>query len=205
MVDGFLVYPGINERSMKDVPMVFAGYGASSSNEYDDYAKIDVKGKCVVVLQGDVRNPDSESANNTTSKRERAESLGAAAFIVVMPNSDYSTFKGRMKFYMTRKSTILKRTKEGEGASIPTFFVREEAADAWFDTSKNIKNIAKIKKKGMKKGVVTTGDFGLAFNYNLEINRTEFNGKNVLAYLPGTDKDLKEEVVVITSHSLLFL
>ena len=64
------------------------------------------------ILQGDVRNPDSESANNTTSKRERAESLGAAAFIVVMPNSDYSTFKGRMKFYMTRKSTILNRNKE---------------------------------------------------------------------------------------------
>lgn len=200
MVDGFLVYPGINKKSMKDVPMVFAGYGALSVNEYDDYAKIDVKGKCVVVLQGDVRNPDSESANNTTSKRERAESLGAAAFIVVMPNSDYSTFKGRMKFYMTRKSTILNRTKEGEGASIPTFFVREEAADVWFDTSENIKNIAKIKKKGEKKGVVTTGDFGFALNYNLEINRTEFNGKNILAYLPGTEKDLKEEVVVITSH-----
>lgn len=200
MVDGFLVYPGINKTSMKDVPMVFAGYGALSVNEYDDYAKIDVKGKCVVVLQGDVRNPDSKSANNTTSKRERAESLGAAAFIVVMPNSDYSTFKGRMKFYMTRKSTILNRTKEGEGASIPTFFVREEAADVWFDTSENIKNIAKIKKKGEKKGVVTTGDFGFALNYNLEINRTEFNGKNILAYLPGTEKGLKEEVVVITSH-----
>ena len=200
IIDGFLVYPGINETSMKDVPMVFAGYGISNNNEYDDYAKIDIKGKCVVVLQGDIRNQDSEGTKSSTSKRERAESLGAAAFIVVMPNSDYNTFKGRMKFYMTRKSTVLNRTKEGEGASIPTFFVKEDAADVWFETSKKIKKIEKIKKKGEKKGLVQTGGLPCTFSYNLDINRTEFNGKNVLAYLPGTDKDLKEEVVVITSH-----
>ena len=200
IVDGFLLYPGINETSMKDIPMVFAGYGISNNNTYDDYAKIDVKGKCVVVLQGDVRNPDSKEANSSTSKREKAESLGAAAFIIVMPNSDYNTFKGRMKFYMMRKSTILNRTKEGEGASIPTFFVGEDAADVWFEASKKMKKIVKIKKKGEKKGVVETGGLPCTFNYNLDINRTEFNGKNVLAYLPGTDKDLKEEVVVITSH-----
>jgi len=200
IVDGFLLYPGINETSMKDIPMVFAGYGISNSKNYNDYAKVDVKGKCVVVLQGDVRNPDSGEASSSTSKREKAESLGAAAFIIVMPNSDYNTFKGRMKFYMMRKSTILNRTKEGEGASIPTFFVREDVADVWFKTSATLKKTAKIKKKGRKKGVVATGDLPCTFSYNLDLNRTEFNGKNVLAYLPGTDKDLKEEVVVITSH-----
>jgi RpiB/LacA/LacB family sugar-phosphate isomerase len=199
MVDDFLLYPGINETSMKDIPMVFAGFGISNNNTYDDFAKIDVKGKCVVVLQGDVRNPDSEEAS-PTSKREKAESLGAVAFIIVMPNSDYNTFKGRMKFYMMRKSTILNRLKDGEGASIPTFFVREDAADVWFETSKNIKKTSKIKKKGLKKGEVVTGDLPCTFTYNLDINRTEFIGKNVLAYLPGTDKNLKEEVVVITSH-----
>ena len=82
----------------------------------------------------------------------------------------------------------------------PLFLSERMLPNVWFETSKKIKNIAKIKKKGEKKGVVTTGDFGFAFNYNLEISRTEFNGKNILAYLPGTEKALKEEVVVITSH-----
>lgn len=197
MVEGFLLYPGINEVSMKDVPMVFAGYGATKSERYDDYANINAKGKCVVVLQGDPRNTDPEAKSSSTKKREKAESLGASALVIVMPNSDYDTFKGRMKFYMMRKSTILNRSKEGEGASIPTFFIREDAADVWFASVKKIK---KIKRKAEKKDNVFTGELVCKFSYDLDVNRTEFAGKNILAYLPGTDPNLEDEVVVITSH-----
>jgi RpiB/LacA/LacB family sugar-phosphate isomerase len=199
MVDDFLLYPGIDDALMKETPMIFAGYGASD-NLYNDYSNIDVNGKCVVVLQGDARKTDPEEKSSSKLKRETAESQGASAIIIVMPDSDYNTFKGRMKFYMTRKSTVLNRIKEGEGSSIPTFFMREGTVDGWFKTSRKIKSIEKIKNRAEKKGVVITGDLSCKFNYNLEIERTKYNGKNVLAYLPGIDPDLKDEVVVITSH-----
>ena len=201
IIENFLLYPGINKTSTKDMPMVFAGYGISGDGFiYDDYSNINVEGKCVVVLQGDKRNKNTEIETNTTAKREIAESKGAAAFVVVMPNSDYATFKGRMKFYMMRKSTILNRSKEGEGASIPTFFIRESDADVWFNSTKKIKNCSKLNKRADKKGVISTGNLSCNFNYTIDVTREEFIGKNILAYMPGSDENIKDEVLVITSH-----
>jgi len=83
-----------------DAPLVFAGYGITAKNlkqgnatiDYDDYAKIDAKGKVVILLRKEPQQQDDKSPfngkNNTTYatyavKLRNAIAHGTAAVIVV--------------------------------------------------------------------------------------------------------------------------
>ena len=199
IVSDFLVYPGIEELTIDSSAMVFAGYGIINKT-LNEYSGLDVKGKVVVVLSGDPRDEESIWANNTSLKREIADSLGAKAFVVLMKDPDYTTFKGRMKFYMMRKSTALNRSKDGEGSIIPTFLLSDKSGDGWVSSIKGIKTVSKARSKAEKKGICPTGIIDHTWSHKINMGSHKFNGLNVLAYLPGSDPALKEELVVITSH-----
>ena len=199
IVSDFLVYPGIEELTIDSSAMVFAGYGIINKT-LNEYSGLDVKGKVVVVLSGDPRDEESIWANNTSLKREIADSLGAKAFVVLMKDPDYTTFKGRMKFYMMRKSTVLNRSKDGEGSIIPTFLLSDKSGDGWVSSIKGIKTVSKARSKAEKKGICPTGIIDHTWSHKINMGSHKFNGLNVLAYLPGSDPALKEELVVITSH-----
>ena len=199
IVSDFLVYPGIEELTIDSSAMVFAGYGIINKT-LNEYSGLDVKGKVVVVLSGDPRDEESIWANNTSLKREIADSLGAKAFVVLMKDPDYTTFKGRMKFYMMRKSTALNRSKDGEGSIIPTFLLSDKSGDRWVSSIKGIKTVSKARSKAEKKGICPTGIIDHTWSHKINMGSHKFNGLNVLAYLPGSDPALKEELVVITSH-----
>ena len=199
IVSDFLVYPGIEELTIDSSAMVFAGYGIINET-LNEYSGLDVKGKVVVVLSGDPRDEESVWANNTSLKREIADSLGAKAFVVLMKDPDYTTFKGRMKFYMMRKSTVLNRSKDGEGSIIPTFLLSDKSGDRWISSIKGIKTVSKARTKAEKKGICPTGIIDDLWSHNINMGSHKFNGLNVLAYLPGSDPELREELVVITSH-----
>ena len=198
IVDGFLCYPRIRVHEMAGVEMVFAGYGIKDG-DVNDYNGLDVGGKAVVILSGDARG-ETTWAKNKSKKRELADSLGAKALIILMEEGDYKTFRGRMKFYMMRKSTVLNRDKDGSGSSMPTFFVSDKSADNWISSLKGVKSVAQTRKKSIKKQTCVTGALESVWGYKIDVFRKEFYGSNVLAYLPGSDSLLKDEVVVITSH-----
>lgn len=200
LFDDFLLYPGIQTESLKEAPVVFAGLGIQEEG-WDDYSKLDVKGKAVVVLSGDLRsNGKTNWGQNTNKKRVLAEKLGASAFVVLMEGEDYGVFKGRMKFYMQRKNTSIDRPRDGEGASIPTFFVNEETAGSWFGLVKRKRTPKDFRKLIEKKQKSYTVDLDKKWSHNINKVREEFEAANILALLPGSDPALSHEVVVITSH-----
>jgi RpiB/LacA/LacB family sugar-phosphate isomerase len=196
LLEDFLVYPGISALDLKS-EMVFAGYGVTNETR-DDYAKIDANGKVVVVLSGDIE--ESEWAQNTNKKRDLAVENGASAFVVLMESSEYKTFKGRMKFYMQRKSTSLDAEREGEGSDVPTFIMDDSTVDSWFDGAKKYKSASDVRKASKKKGKSVSFDLDVAWNHNIKKEVERFISHNILAYLPGSDPLLKKEVLVVTSH-----
>ena len=200
LLDDFLLYPGIQVKSLNESELVFAGFGIQEG-DWDDYANLDVENKVVVVLSGDVReNEKTNWGQNTNKKRVLAEKLGASAFVVLMEKQDFDVFKGRMKFYMQKKNTSINRTKEGEGASIPTFFINEEKADSWFNSIKRKHTPKYFRQATAKKQKSYSVDLGKTWSHNINKIKEEFEAANVLAYLPGTDSLLSNEVLVITSH-----
>ena len=200
LLDDFLLYPGIQVKSLNESELVFAGFGIQEG-DWDDYTNLDVENKVVVVLSGDVReNGKTNWGQNTNKKRVLAEKLGASAFVVLMEKQDFDVFKGRMKFYMKKKNTSINRTKEGEGASIPTFFINEEKVDSWFNSIKRKRTPKYFRQATTKKQKSYSVDLGKTWSHNINKIKEEFEAANVLAYLPGTDSLLSNEVLVITSH-----
>lgn len=200
LLDDFLLYPGIKELNLENSEMVFAGFGITDG-EWDDYAKLDVSGKTVVVLSGEPREENKTNwAQNTNKKRVLAEKNGASAFVVLMEEEDYGVFKGRMKFYMQRKSTSINRTADGEGSSIPTFFVEDSTADSWFEGVKKNRKAKDFRKHTIKKQKSFTTALNHTWNHSIVKIYEEYEAANVLAFLPGSDPVLSEEVVVVTSH-----
>lgn len=200
LLDDFLVYPGIQVESLENTSMVFAGYGIQDEG-WDDYRKVEASGKVVVVLSGDPRGvEESEWAQNTNKKRVLAESMGAVAFVVLLPSDNYKTLKGRMKFYMQRKSTAINRTTDGEGSSIPTFLLDETTVGDWFESTKKSRAPSEIRALVQKKQKPLTSNLKKTWTHNINRLKEEYHAANILAYLPGTDPELTNEVVVITSH-----
>ncbi|MBM55269.1 MAG: ribose 5-phosphate isomerase B [Euryarchaeota archaeon] len=200
LLDDFLLYPGIQVESLENKPMVFAGLGITEG-DWDDYSNIDVKDKIVVVLDGDYRSDGKTNwGKNSNRKRVLAEKNGAAAFVVLTPQESYNQLKGRMKFYMQRKSTSINREKDGEGASIPTIIFPLESTNSWFKGVKRKRTAADFVKLITKKNTSYTTDLKTVWSHNVVKIKEEYEAANVLAYLPGTDSLLSEELVVITSH-----
>ena len=200
LLDDFLVFPGIQTKSLENKSIVFAGLGIKEE-EWDDYQNIDVKGKVVVVLDGDLRTDGKTNwGKSSNMKRVQAEKQGAEALVVLMDDEEYKQVKGRMKFYMQRKSTSINRDKEGEGASIPTFIFPISASDSWFDGVKKKRTSGDFQNLISKKNKSFTTNLKLLWNHNIIKEREEYMAANVLAYLPGTDSLLSNELIVISSH-----
>ncbi len=200
LLDDFLVFPGIQTISLENKSIVFAGLGIKEE-EWDDYQNIDVKGKVVVVLDGDLRTDGKTNwGKSSNMKRVQAEKQGAEALVVLMDDEEYKQVKGRMKFYMQRKNTSINRDKEGEGASIPTFIFPISASDSWFDGVKKKRTAGDFQNLISKKNKSFTTNLKVLWNHNIIKKREEYEAANVLAYLPGTDSLLSNELVIITSH-----
>jgi hypothetical protein len=75
-----------------EAPVVFAGYGfVSTKLRYNDYSKLDIKGKFVMKISGTPKAASSLSASELSDASKEAEStlrsLGAAGIIEVNPSS----------------------------------------------------------------------------------------------------------------------
>jgi hypothetical protein len=94
--------------TLKDIPIVFAGYGISAPGfEYDDYAGLDVRGKAVLIFSHEPQETRTDSRLNGTrplrettlyAKAQAARTRGAVALLVVSDPShrtdeaNYRTF-----------------------------------------------------------------------------------------------------------------
>jgi hypothetical protein len=210
LFDDFVLYPGLKENVLDSLPVVFAGFGIQDSL-WNDYADLDVAGKVVVVLDGDPRDGNrvsyvtgelgpNEWSESPEAKRMVAAAAGARAIIVI--ENQYGMTKGRLRGWISRKSVGLRREEvpNGEGTSIPTFFVPNRVGDLFLATTK-VKSVDKARKTAEKKGRVWSGEIkDERWSFSLDRDRREFLGANVLGYIPGRDSVLKNELVVITAH-----
>lgn len=208
LAEDFLIYPGLEITSFEDEPFTFVGFGIEDGT-WNDYKKY--KGGGVVLLR-DGEPTDSEGksflsedgkptawSESLSKKRELAQSKGARALVVVLDDENFGVRKSRMKRWMLRKSTSLNRNKEGEGTNIPTLFVSASTADAWLEGSK-INSLANHTQQIQSQKATKATRLIPTLSMNIDQLRYTYEAENVLAFLEGSDPDLKDEVIVVTSH-----
>lgn len=209
LVEDVLVYPGLDLTEWEAEDLTFVGYGIQSK-QWNDYKKYK-GGGVVVFLDGEPTDglgsslltkggEASEWANGLQRKREVAQNLGAEAVIVLLEDEVYDVRKSRMKRWMLRKSTAIDREKDGEGTNLPTFFVRGSVANSWLVDSE-VNSLAEYSQRVVEKNKPSKA-VALAPEWSASIDQIKgsYNAENVMAFLEGEDPELKNELVVITSH-----
>ena len=206
--EDFLVYPGLDVTTLKNQTLTFVGHGIQDDG-WNDYKKF--KGEGVVMfLDGEPTDAEGQSkitmdgapsewAESLGKKRELAQSLGANAVVVIMEDEAFEVRSSRMKKWMLRKSTSLDREKEGEGTNLPTLFIKQSQADGWLSTSK-VKSLANHTNLIHKGKPSQSGQVGGVFWVKHRPTQIQLRSGKCPRFFGGSDPEMKDEVIVITSH-----
>ena len=191
---------------LKNKPLVFAGFGisipASDKNlTYDDYAGIDVQDKVVIIMSGDpgignkdslFRKPEYHSYQNLYYKIKNAINHGAAGILVVndplsLPNYPEETtphFNGN----------------DGGGQRFSA--LSGLITNRWVNcllTKKDL-NTKKVQEKISQEQTPFSFEIEQKIHMKVSLKKNTGRVSNVVAYIPGTDPELKKQVIVLGAH-----
>ncbi|WP_313668490.1 M28 family peptidase, partial [Sandarakinorhabdus sp.] len=186
--------------------MVFVGYGLQDKSQgIDDFAGLDLKGKYAVVLSGAPDGMNSEVAAHLarTSKGIAALQAGAVGLITVRTLKEaarlpWEKFAPRAR--LPRRVLLGANGQAlGDGAGLKVRASIDDAAAAaiFAGSAMSFADVQAAAAKGPVKGFPLQGRFKINRATKLE----RISSPNVLGLLPGTDKALAAEIVVISAHS----
>ncbi|MBI3207654.1 MAG: M28 family peptidase [Candidatus Solibacter usitatus] len=179
-------------------PIVFAGYGISAKEyNYDDYAGIDVKGKCVLVMRYEPQEFDEKSVFNgkvytehsqLPSKGFNARLKGAKAIILV--NNMWNR---------PSESDRLEKFGQANGPAdtgIAYLQLKWSVAEKWMkDAGKDLKQTLEEIDKDLKPRSFAFPD-SMRLELETEVQQVRKRVRNVAGYLPGNS----DEYIVIGAH-----
>jgi len=188
----------ISSGSWTYTSVIFVGYGVVDSvNNINDYTGLDVKGKLVVVLDGNAPGRPADPApaggargrgprggpSSAFAKSAAARKAGAAALVIISANFPLATpteTKGRMSLTPAAATNAIPFPIVNASASVGSALLGKVGT-----APSDFQDVAK-------------GDH----NVNVTISATRTNqvleSSNVIGLLPGTDK--KDEYVFLTGH-----
>jgi len=190
-----------------EASVVFVGYGVTAPNQnYDDYAKIDARGKIVAYLSGAPAGFPSEQRAHFGSGREKAKSAVAhgAIGIISLNTPEWS------------KSLPWERVIIGYGFPAMRWLGPDGMPNDAFPQLRATAVLSLAATRAFFEGAPRSWDqvwsaaqvsqpqaFDLPFTallHNVSRHR-EISSPNVAAVLPGSDPKLKQEYVVYTAHT----
>ncbi len=180
------------------LPLVFAGYGLSASEQqYDDYAGLDVYGKAVIIFTHEPQENDPNSPLNgnrpmpqTTlyQKAEIAHSRGARMLLVVSDPS-HATDQGLFHSFDV--------VPDVDEAGMPVLRVRrnemQPLLDAW-----GLDALALQIDRDLRPRSRPIKDASINYTEYLSHNRRTV--RNVVGVMPGSDPSKAGEAIVIGAH-----
>lgn len=196
-------------------PVVFVGYGiVEPPLTWDDYQGQDVRGKVVLVLDGDPGANDPASlfdgvvaseAGRSWRKAVAASKNGAAAMLIVRRNVDslpdaWTRLHAAAWPAQPRRVETLLLADWVKEITIPAAEISVELADALVKgsgrTLAELTQAAEDAKGGL--GVVSLK--GAQASLTTAVERHITPGRNILAMIEGSDPKLRDEVVIVSGH-----
>ncbi len=170
---------GNHTESIYASEVVFAGYGISDSTR-DDYKGLDVKGKVVILLNGEPADHKlSPMARRFNPKLQAALKNGALAVLIIQTKFEGNSGARKGNMYLSAyKKTILPNT----------FYVSEKITEAIMGGDYAAAKSGNIQPKTYSANIM------LQYDKSTE----QLQSSDVLGFLEGTD--LKDQVVVISAH-----
>ncbi|MFC3562529.1 M28 family metallopeptidase [Pedobacter jamesrossensis] len=193
-----------DEVSIKNSPLVFAGYGiVAPEYGWNDYKNLDVKGKTVVVLINDPGFADStlfKGKNMTyygrwTYKFEEASRQGAAGVLIIHDTEPAAYPWTVVRSGWSKSKLQLQSADNGMNRTVVEGWIGLDVARKLFTLGgQSFENLA---KKALKKDFKAV-DLNLTTSLRVKNKIKKSITYNVLASIPG-DK-LKNEAIIYSAH-----
>lgn len=202
----YVIAAGVEQEkiSLRDRELVFVGYGITAPEvPWDDYKGIDLRGKVLLML---VNDPPSEDPRffggraltyygRWTYKLEEAARQGAAGALLIH-NTDMAGYPWG----------VVESSWTGEQFSLPQEQPQSMVVEGWVQESVGDQLLASAGLTFQKarelaaQAAFKPVPLGLTVSLDLASQVRRIESPNVIARLEGSDHQLKEEVILITSH-----
>jgi len=182
-----------SENASFNAEVIFAGYGFSineDSLKWNDYSDLDVKGKVLMILRADPEIDKTKSPfikySRDRDKVLQAKDMGAAAVLLVSGK----IFDPEDKFEPLAKGE--------QSVGIPAFRISRKIADQILESGKMTVEVLEKKLNDERKP--SSFDTKIKVSGHSDVVQTTIPTRNVVMMLPGSDKTLRNEYVVIGAH-----
>jgi len=183
---------GFSSNGSASGPLVYVGYGITAEElEYDDYAGVDARGAVVVVMR---QSPDGAAPHGDfaryaafSEKIRNAREHGAAGILFIDPPARAGNL---MKVGLDRMF---------RNVGLPVMFVDRLVFSAVRDgAGRSIADIQKIIDSTRQSHSFVIAGTRVSMNVDLRFNRSLV--PNIVGYLPGHDRTLEDEYIVVGGH-----
>jgi Zn-dependent M28 family amino/carboxypeptidase len=196
----------VDAVSIKDAPIVFAGYGVKApERNWDDFKGLDVKGKILVVL---INDPDFETGagdfggkamtyyGRWTYKYEEAARLGAAGVLIVHETAPASYGWNTVKNSNTNTMfDIVRKEPAKQHPKLEAWIQRDVAVDLFKQAGLDFDA---LKAQAQSRGFKAVELKGVTFSADYKVKHEVIVSKNVAGRIVGTK--FPNETVIYSGH-----
>ncbi len=201
----FIVGSGIQEEAagVTDAELVFVGYGIQAPEfDWDDYKGVDLKGKVLLMMNNDPDWDPELFAGDTRLwygrwdyKYLSAARQGAAGAIII-----HTSKSAGYPFQVVQTSWT------GAQFELPAGDEPRSPVKAWVteDSARELVAMAGLDLDTLREQAdnrdFTPVPLGITTSINMEVEIDRVQSANILGLIPGSDPELKDEVVIYTAH-----
>lgn len=198
---------GVRDTLISANQILFAGYGIDDP-KYSDYSEVNVKGKIILIMEGEPMGKDSiyliTGTKNPSKwqhdiRKKSAIAKDKGALAVFYFSKSYTASKSNFHHFIEKPIMTLKNdhSEEKERVRANFFYIGDTLLNEILNKNSTAKKeLTRILNSGgrPKKYPVIK----LPVEINIKRIHTELKTENVIGFIEGTDK--KEEVIVLTAH-----
>jgi Zn-dependent M28 family amino/carboxypeptidase len=186
-----------------EAPLVFVGYGLSiPEKDFDDLAGLDLKGKVAVLITGSPSQIPSALASHhqTAAERWKAFRAAGAVGIISIPNpASMDVPWARVSLNRLHPSMELAGSEfdETNGEKLALTVNPAHADKLFAGSGHSFQELAELAKE---RKPLLHFPLSVSINAKAKLKKKTVMSSNIVASLPGSDPQLKNEYVVLSAH-----
>ncbi len=201
----YLAIPNQNDDlELHTNEVLFLGYGVDDE-KYSDYKDVDVKNKVLLIYNGEPKNKSGNYyltgntipslwSSETKLKIDAAAKHGAKMLMIIEDN--FKEFVDANRQSVVSPTVILKNNTHG--ATIKTNNIHLSSPTVSILLSDYFNKVIKARSKINKTGKPQRVLIKKKLEFIQKRNVRSVDGRNILAYIEGTDK--KDELIILSAH-----
>jgi Zn-dependent M28 family amino/carboxypeptidase len=187
-----------------NAPLVFVGYGlVAPDHNRDDYKGLDVKGKIVVALSGAPKFLQTEERayyRGGRAKLQAAKDRGAIGYLSVGTLTGEKLFPFANRVRQHKSWSMSWRQKDGTAFSQVRLPILAGISVAGAEKLFGAKTKDIMAAAETDQGAIKGFDLNMSISAAADSETKTLKSRNVIGLLPGSDRSLKDEYIVLSAH-----